>query len=87
MDLEALIAAAEGFVAAGSDDLASALDEFDDRWERGVNNLMGDVAEIGGRLGETAMEYLETERRVAARFAALGAQLEQLEQRGRGGAS
>lgn len=75
VDLEALIAAAEGVVAAvqqfkdedvndllpvrsaaGSDDLASALDEFDDRWKRGVNNLMGDVAEIGGRLGETAMD-------------------------------
>ncbi|WP_379604631.1 hypothetical protein [Quadrisphaera sp. GCM10027208] len=101
VELDALITAAEGIVAAvqqfkdedvndllpvraaaGSDDLAAALDEFDDRWERGVNNLMEDVAEVGGRLAETAMEYLEAERRVAARFAALGERIEQIEQGG-----
>lgn len=101
VELDALITAAEGIVAAvqqfkdedvndllpvrsaaGSDDLAAALDEFEDRWERGVNNLMQDVAEIGGRLGETVMEYLEAERRVATRFAALDEQTERIEDGG-----
>lgn len=34
-----------------------AVDDFNERWEEGVNNLMEDIGEISGRLGKIASEY------------------------------
>ncbi len=36
-----------------------AVDEFKDRWERGMNDLVGDVEEMAGRLGKVATNYAE----------------------------
>ncbi|GAA0629107.1 hypothetical protein GCM10009547_35920 [Sporichthya brevicatena] len=62
--------------AAGSTALAKALDEFGDRWNRGIDNLMKDSTEIAGRLGETAVAYIEADRAVAQTFRDLLARLE-----------
>lgn len=40
-----------------SDTVMAAIDEFNERWEEGMNNLMEDVGEIAGRLGKCASEY------------------------------
>ena len=39
-----------------------ALEEFQGRWEEGVNNLCHDVEEMAGRLGKIAMNYYETDK-------------------------
>lgn len=46
----------------GDGDVWDAVDEFKDRWERGMNDLVGDVEEIAGRLGKIAMKYAEFDR-------------------------
>lgn len=46
----------------GSDVVWGALDEFQGRWEEGVNNLCQDVEEMAGRLGKIAMNYFETDK-------------------------
>lgn len=46
----------------GHDAVWSALDEFQGRWEEGVNNLCHDVEEMAGRLGKIAMNYYETDK-------------------------
>ena len=46
----------------GSDVVWSAVEEFKDRWEEGVNNLCQDVEEMAGRLGKIAMNYFETDK-------------------------
>lgn len=43
----------------GHDVVWSAVAEFKDRWERGMNNLVGGVEEMSGRLGKIAMSYAE----------------------------
>ncbi|NHC12939.1 hypothetical protein [Motilibacter deserti] len=55
-DVEDLV---PGEAALGSDVVWSAVEEFKDRWERGMNNLVGDVEEMGGRLGQVATNYAE----------------------------
>jgi hypothetical protein len=55
----------------GDDSLWSALDEFQDRWERGTKNMVEDVQEAGGRLGKMAMNYLEYEQEAAKPLAEL----------------
>jgi hypothetical protein len=45
----------------GHSAVRDATAEFTDRWERGVNNLVRDVEEIAGRLGQVAMNYVETD--------------------------
>lgn len=45
--------------ALGSDTVWAAVEEFKDRWERGVNDMVGDVEEVAGRLGKVAMTYAE----------------------------
>jgi len=42
--------------------LWDALDEFQERWERGTKNMLEDVEESGGRLGKIVMNYLEYEQ-------------------------
>ena len=41
----------------GSDTVWDAVDEFKDRWERGMNNLVKDMEEAGGRLAKIASNY------------------------------
>lgn len=48
--------------ALGSEIVWSAVDEFQDRWERGINDLVGDVEEVSGRLGKVAMNYVEFDK-------------------------
>ncbi|MGQ0624477.1 MAG: WXG100 family type VII secretion target [Sporichthyaceae bacterium] len=49
--------------------LVSALDEFGDRWSRGLNALQSDVREIGARLADTASGYEAADRESARLFA------------------
>lgn len=46
----------------GSDVVWSAVDEFKNRWEEGVNNLCQDVDEMAGRLGKIAMNYYDVDQ-------------------------
>ncbi|MFC4555587.1 hypothetical protein [Georgenia faecalis] len=46
----------------GSDAVASAVDEFTGRWERGMNNLVKDIEELAGRMGKVAMNYADLDR-------------------------
>ena len=46
----------------GHDAVWSALEEFQGRWEEGINNLCHDVEEMAGRLGKIAMNYYETDK-------------------------
>ncbi len=63
----------ESAVANGT--LWSALDEFQDRWERGTKNMLEDVQESGGRLGKIVMNYLEYEQEAAKPLEALTSEL------------
>ncbi|WP_034285304.1 hypothetical protein [Schaalia suimastitidis] len=36
-----------------------ALDVFQDRWERGLNDMTDDLSEVSGRLGKVAAHYVE----------------------------
>ena len=58
-DVEDLVPS-EGDV--GHEAVWSALEEFQNRWEEGVNNLCHDVEEMAGRLGKIALNYYETDR-------------------------
>jgi hypothetical protein len=46
----------------GTDAVWDALEEFQGRWEEGVNNLCKDVEEMSGRLGKIAMNYFDTDK-------------------------
>lgn len=54
---------AEDFIpsedACGDDAVWDAVDEFQERWDDGMNNLTEDVQEIAGRLGKIATTYAE----------------------------
>ena len=41
----------------GSDVVWEAVDEFQERWERGMNNLVEDIQEAGSRLAKIASNY------------------------------
>lgn len=41
----------------GSDVVWGAVEEFKDRWERGMNNLKDDMEEAAGRLAKIASNY------------------------------
>ena len=43
----------------GSAVVWDAVAEFKDRWELGLNNLVGDVEEMAGRLGQVATNYAQ----------------------------
>lgn len=43
----------------GSDEVWSAVEEFKDRWEEGLNNLVEDVSNMAGTLGKVAGNYYE----------------------------
>ena len=46
----------------GSSTVWSAVEEFKNRWEEGVNNLCKDVEEMAGRVGKIAMNYYEADQ-------------------------
>jgi hypothetical protein len=46
----------------GNDTIWGAVDEFQERWEMGMNNLCKDVEEIAGRLGKIATNYAEFDK-------------------------
>lgn len=43
----------------GSEEVWSAVEEFKDRWEQGLNNLTEDVTNMAGTLGTVAGNYVE----------------------------
>lgn len=45
--------------ACGHDAVWNAVDSFQDRWDRGMNDMVNDVEEVAGRLGKVAMTYAE----------------------------
>ena len=55
----------------GDAGLSSAIDEFQDRWERGTKNMVEDAQEAGGRLGKIAMNFIAYEQEAAKPFTAL----------------
>lgn len=59
----------------GSDIVWSAVGEFKDRWERGMNNLVGDVQELSGRLGKVVMNYAELDQDGSTTFDGVTAEL------------
>jgi|SRR3954452_11769667 len=46
----------------GSDVVWDAVDEFQERWERGMNNLVEDMQEAGSRLAKIAQTYAEFDK-------------------------
>lgn len=69
----------------GSDVVWGALDEFKNRWELGMNNLVRDVEEISGRLGQVASSYAEFDTEGRERLSGVAAQLGDPAQGGTGG--
>lgn len=57
--------------AVGNETVWSAVAEFSERWERGFNDLVGDVEEIAGRLGKVAMTYAEFDQKGAQSMSAV----------------
>lgn len=64
-DVSDLVPGGDAVVHEG---LRSALDEFGDRWSRGLNALQSDVREIGARLAETATSYQAADQESARLF-------------------
>ncbi|MBC7633921.1 hypothetical protein [Aeromicrobium sp.] len=62
----------------GNGTIWGAVDEFQERWEMGMNNLTGDVGEIAGRLGKIAMNYAEFDKEGHATLTSAGADLASL---------
>jgi hypothetical protein len=58
-DVEDLV---PGEGAVGHPAVWNALDEFKDRWELGLNNLMRDAEEAGSRLTTVATNYANFDR-------------------------
>lgn len=54
--------------AIGNDDLASALSDFLNRWQRGVDNLAKDGQEISTRLTANVNAYTRVEQGLTDRF-------------------
>ena len=52
----------------GSDVVWDAVDEFKDRWERGMNNLVEDIEEAGSRLAKIASNYAKFDQEANAKL-------------------
>ena len=59
----------------GSDTVWDAVDEFKDRWERGMNNLVGDIEEAGSRLAKIASNYAKFDQEGNAKLAGVAEDL------------
>lgn len=55
----------------GHDTVWSACDEFQERWDDGMNNLTKDVQEIAGRLGKVASNYAQFDSDAAKKMTGL----------------
>lgn len=70
---------AEDFIPAegdvGHEAVWSACDEFQERWDDGMNNLTKDVEEIAGRLGKVAANYAQFDTDAAKTVARVTAEL------------
>lgn len=64
----------------GNDTVWDAVDEFQDRWERGVNTLCEDISEVAGRLGGVARTYIDFDSESEAAFTAIAPDLANLMQ-------
>jgi hypothetical protein len=62
-DVEDLVPTEESL---GHEAVWSAVAEFKDRWERGMNNLVEDVEEMSGRLSKVAMNYADFDEQGAS---------------------
>jgi hypothetical protein len=67
----------------GSETVWAAVEEFKDRWEEGMNNLVGDVEEMAGRLGKIAMNYAEFDKDGRTRFGGVASEVAGLRVMGR----
>lgn len=45
--------------ASGHEAVWHAVDEFQERWDRGMNAMVDDIEEVAGRLGKVAMTYAQ----------------------------
>ena len=59
----------------GSDVVWEAVDEFKDRWERGMNNLVEDIQEAGSRLAKIASTYAKFDQEGHDKLAAVAGDL------------
>lgn len=59
----------------GSDVVWDAVEEFKDRWERGMNNLVGDIEEAAGRLAKIASNYAQFDTEGRDKLAGLAGEL------------
>lgn len=71
--------------AVGHSAVWDALDEFQERWERGTQNMLEDVEEVGGRLAKITMNYLEYEQNAGKLLQPLEGQFQALRIHGVGG--
>ena len=67
--------------ALACDTVWSAVDEFQDRWERGINARTDDISEVSGRLAKVAANYAEYVQRSAETMAHLRGIMASLPQR------
>lgn len=56
----------------------STVDEFQSRWERGINNMTADITEVSGRLGKVASNYIEYDTEAAEEMSQLASSTAQL---------
>ena len=59
----------------GSDVVWDAVDEFQERWERGMNNLVEDIQEAGSRLAKIASTYAKFDQEGHDKLAAVAGDL------------
>ena len=52
----------------GSDTVWKAVDDFQDRWERGINDMTEDIEEVAGRLGQVAANYVDFDTKAKERM-------------------
>ena len=52
----------------GSDTVWKAVDDFQDRWERGINDMTEDIEEVAGRLGQVATNYVDFDNKAKERM-------------------
>lgn len=62
--------------AVGHDELAATLEDFCDRWQRGVDHLTEDGKELANRLVETANNYFGVDQSTGNAFLDVTSQLQ-----------
>jgi hypothetical protein len=62
----------------GNGTVWDAVNDFQERWEMGMNNLCKDVEEIAGRLGKIAMNYAEFDKAGRSKLSGVASDLASL---------